>query len=847
MGTVAEAAQTAPSPAAKRLSNPAMLLTVFDEVLRAVAHGEGQDAALLLIAEKVRLLTDCTSSAVALVDSDRETLTFTAVSGAEAQEIFGSRVLLTDTLLGKTARSGEPYLTYRPQPSETLETSAGIYSAAAVAIFSEGQPVGVVAALNKREGSAFGGGDVLALTALAAAASVVLRDTVLQADALRQGRELSTLYEAVRSVSGQLSAQEVLRAVAEQAASHMENRAVVVFLANDERTHLYIAEEVGFQDIPEQREVTLSAENGFGLTVLGTSLPLSITFVNPEEDSGFLPREMPGDRNASGTFFFESPFRDLGARCGLAAAIRSGEAIHGFVLVLSTQAPGVYSRADANLLSALASQAAVAMENAWLYEDATRRAAEAAALYELSQAVTSTLRLPQVLDRIADSVLSLLGVDKFALFLHDSRLKRLKMVVERGLPSGISERVQPGIGQGIPGWVMEFETPTAVQDVAADHRNASAPLHTEGVVSMTCMPLQSGVSTIGVLCALSSRRRQFTVAEMELLYTIANQAAIAIENARVYADVQQKSRELRKYFHRVSRALGSSRSPEAVPALIVSLTQEITSADYCALYSTPSDALTLRDLNDLRDNGSSRLISEASIGMKVLEAPTAPDAETPAQWVARRGRALAISNLEDDDRFRSSALRPARGKVASYMGVPLRAGPGRSNVVGVLEVYTRDRRDWRTEEVRLLLAFAFQAAVALQSARVQEQSEGKDRRAAALASLLTLATQKEKTADSVRVLGILRLLLGSGAGLAVLRRATATESWRLIAVEGLSPERSAEVVSEFLANGAGYGVTSRDENTYLYLGEEVSLPLPARETFLPVLQAAVEILSNASS
>ncbi|CAA9586077.1 MAG: hypothetical protein AVDCRST_MAG88-3957, partial [uncultured Thermomicrobiales bacterium] len=84
---------------------------------------------------------------------------------------------------------------------------------------------------------------------------------------------------------------------------------------------------------------------------------------------------------------------------------------------------------------------------------------------------------------------------------------------------------------------MEFETPTAVQDVAADHRNASAPLHTEGVVSMTCMPLQVGAATIGVLCAMSSRRRLFTVAEMELLYTIANQAAIAIENARIYADV----------------------------------------------------------------------------------------------------------------------------------------------------------------------------------------------------------------------------------------------------------------------------------------------------------------------
>jgi GAF domain-containing protein len=74
---------------------------------------------------------------------------------------------------------------------------------------------------------------------------------------------------------------------------------------------------------------------------------------------------------------------------------------------------------------------------------------------------------------------------------------------------------------------------------------------------------------------------------MELLYTIANQASIAIENARIYADVRQKALELRRYFHRVARALGSSQSPEEVPAVIASLTVEVMGADRCALYSLP--------------------------------------------------------------------------------------------------------------------------------------------------------------------------------------------------------------------------------------------------------------------
>jgi GAF domain-containing protein len=283
---------------------------------------------------------------------------------------------------------------------------------------------------------------------------------------------------------GKLSIQEVLRTVVEQAGVHMENSAVVVFLANDERTHLYIAEDTGLDDFPELREVILSAETGLGAAALGKQLPLEIAFAGTEEAGDSLS-ERTDAVGSKGLLVAESPFPVLNARSGLSASIRSGEAVHGFVLVLSGEPPGLYTAADANLLSALASQAAVAMENAWLYEDATRRASEASALYDLSQAVTSTLRLPQVLDRIADSVLSLLDVDKFALFLQDPSSKRLQMVVERGLPQGASERVQPALGQGIPGWVMEFETPTCGSGRRCRSQNASAPLHPEGVVSMT--------------------------------------------------------------------------------------------------------------------------------------------------------------------------------------------------------------------------------------------------------------------------------------------------------------------------------------------------------------------------
>jgi GAF domain-containing protein len=430
-------------------------------------------------------------------------------------------------------------------------------------------------------------------------------------------------------------------------------------------------------------------------------------------------------------------FPDHNLGTALVAPIRSGETTPGLLLVLAGSTEE-FTNAEINLLTALAAQAAVALENASLYEDATQRAAEAVALYELSQAVTSTLKLDDILERVADAVMNLVAVDKFALFLRERHSDYLALTFSRGLAEGVAERLRPRIGQGIIGWVMEFETPTAVRDIAADQRNAATPLHTEGAVSLVAMPLQIGSSTIGVLAALSSRRRLFTVAEMELLYTIANQAAVAIENARIYSTVRQKSSELRKYFHRVARALSATRTPENVPELIASLTLEVMEADRCVLHA-------------VRRGASGKILLEvaASVGFRVETSNKAIPvvASSPTGWVVQQARPLTVENLPDDPRFSGGYDRPLRGNLMSYLGVPLRGATG---VIGVLEVYTRERRVWQSDAVRLLLTFATQAAVAFHNARLAQESEHSERTARLLERLLNMTTESDSAENGIR-------------------------------------------------------------------------------------------------
>ena len=96
--------------------------------------------------------------------------------------------------------------------------------------------------------------------------------------------------------------------------------------------------------------------------------------------------------------------------------------------------------------------------------------------------------------------------------------------------------------------------------------------------------MQVGEDVIGVLHAMSSKRRLFTVAEMELLYTIANQAAFAVVNAMLYQEARSKSHEMRRYFRRVAQAIGSALEAQNLPQLMADLAVEIMRADRCAIY-----------------------------------------------------------------------------------------------------------------------------------------------------------------------------------------------------------------------------------------------------------------------
>jgi GAF domain-containing protein len=624
------------------------------------------EEALQRIAEEACLLTDASASAVAFLVEGETKLRLVAVAGEEVQDLRGTVFRVENSLMESAVRRGENAIPFYPaHPDPVMESLLGgvrLRGAAVVPIQCDQQMLGALAVLNKRDGSRFDSSDVRTLQILASHLSSLWRRRQLEQRNDRLRRELEVMYHAAQSIGSSLNLNQVLDTVVDEVAAHLPHAFAALFLLTDERTHLFIAAERGLEG--EEREVMLAADEGLQAEVLRSGEPRLINTADLEPGvEQFVPR--------------------LRIHSALYAPVKSRTKTLGLLLVTSTSRHA-YTEADLKLLNGVASQAGIAIENALLYEDAHRRAEEATSIYELSQSVNSSLELRSVLDLVADSVLRLLQVDKFALMLYDSNEGVLRTHVSRGVDHAYFDRLRPTKGQGIPGWVLEFQSPVYVLDVSADPRNAAVPLDREGVVSLACVPLQVGMEPMGVMLAMSSRRRLFTIAEMELLYTIANQAAVAIDNALRYEEERQKSEDLRQYFLRVARAIGSTVKQGEVPQLIANIAAEVLRADRAIYYTVEANRI------------KPMAVSGSRMATLLDEEETSSMA-----WVVKTGRPLLVYQASSDVRFRDDPFVQREG-MASCLAVPI----GGKKPTSLLAVYTLQPRKFTRHDAELLSTVA---------------------------------------------------------------------------------------------------------------------------------------------
>ena len=217
-------------------------------------------------------------------------------------------------------------------------------------------------------------------------------------------------------------------------------------------------------------------------------------------------------------------------------------------LALNYSEPGFYQPENAARLKDFAVQAAIAFENADLYQQLQKRVAELTTLNRISQAITSTLDLTETLTIITENTTQLLHVDAASVVLHDKEADDLWFAAASGEASEFVQGKRLALGQGILGWVAQSGEPLLVPDTATDPRyfgdfDAESGFQARSIL---CVPLLVKAQPIGAIEAINKGNGTFDEEDLRLLTRLAVPAATAIENAQLFAQSQQEITERKR-------------------------------------------------------------------------------------------------------------------------------------------------------------------------------------------------------------------------------------------------------------------------------------------------------------
>jgi signal transduction histidine kinase/putative methionine-R-sulfoxide reductase with GAF domain len=227
-----------------------------------------------------------------------------------------------------------------------------------------------------------------------------------------------------------------------------------------------------------------------------------------------------------------------GYRSALLVPLVAREMVVGAV-TLTSRRPSAFDDADLEAVAGLALPLASAIEQRRLHEESRRHADETRALLQAGRAVTASLDVQETIRVILDEARRVLGVESCSLATLDPASGVLTIVASLDLPSEMLTQIQLRAGEGITGRAVSERGPVQSPDLFTDARvhYPDIPRRTR-FRSMLAVPLRVGERIIGTVSVFRRDVHHFSASEEELLVALADQAAIALEHARLYTQLE---------------------------------------------------------------------------------------------------------------------------------------------------------------------------------------------------------------------------------------------------------------------------------------------------------------------
>ena len=233
------------------------------------------------------------------------------------------------------------------------------------------------------------------------------------------------------------------------------------------------------------------------------------------------------------------------------------------VIDIEAREPSAFTDEHVNILTLVASRMAAGIENAQLYTRTTKQARILLLLNEIARELTSILNFDELLGRIAELVRRLIDYQMFSILLLDPAGEKLQHRFSLRFNENIHLKHEIPLGRGLVGYAAAQKEAVLVPDVSKDPRYVQANPETK---SELAVPLIYKSKVVGVLDLEHTRRGFFTEEHQRTMTTLAAQIAIALENARLYEEIERQERRLERDLS-LARELQSRLLPQTSPKL----------------------------------------------------------------------------------------------------------------------------------------------------------------------------------------------------------------------------------------------------------------------------------------
>ena len=554
---------------------------------------------------------------------------------------------------------------------------------------------GFVLLENHDRDHAFGGAEVRLLETIVGSMGVALLNAKSYEAERQRAAELAIINAVQAGLASKLDMQAIYDLVGDKIREIFRAQAVGIGVI-DPATGLlripYLVERGRRIDVPGTR---VAAERGFAAHVRRTGRSLTI-------NSGMAERMAElGEVTEQG----ETPKSALWVPLCVAGQPR------GAITVQDLDREGAFGEADVRLLETLAASMSVALENARLFDETQRHAREASALSDVGRDLSSTLDLTIVMDRIAAHAKELLVAENSAIFVPEGSGARFRTIVALGEIADELKATAIEPGRGIIGTLLQSGRAEFVNDTAADPRAVRlAGTAQRRDERLMVVPLLAGTEVQGAMAVWRTGGSPFDSRDLEFLVGLSQQAVIALNNARLFDETRASLGRQTATAEVLQVISGSMADPKPVFDRILASAKELFDADVRGIYLVGDDGLV----------HVAAVLGEFKERIEALF--PIPLEGSATELSIEQGRVMSFPDVVHGEGVPPGLRDVARRFEANYAlaQAPL-MWEGRG--IGALNVARLDMRPFSEKECSLLETFANQAVIAIQNARLFNETK----------------------------------------------------------------------------------------------------------------------------